>query len=97
MYQRSLKNMEAILGDEHPYVAKTHIQIARIYDNQGKHGDALAAYEKSLGIETKLYGTEHQSVKETRERISEIKALFAQTGFAFPLFFASMDILCVCV
>ena len=59
MYQKAEKVYVAVYGYVHPDVANTKYNIAFVYKNQGKLGEARQLYLECEQIYTKVYGAQH--------------------------------------
>jgi tetratricopeptide (TPR) repeat protein len=51
-----------LLGDEHPDVATSLNNLASLYDNQGRYGEAEPLYQDALAMRKRLLGDEHPTV-----------------------------------
>jgi tetratricopeptide (TPR) repeat protein len=56
-------------GHDSPDVAGTLLNIANVYNRQGKYDEALVEYEKSLDIKIQVVGHAHPAVADTKENI----------------------------
>ena len=59
MYQRALAIEEKALGPEHPDVATSLNNLAELYRDQGKYGEAEPLYQRALAIDEKALGPDH--------------------------------------
>ena len=67
LYQRSLAIWEKALGPEHPDVAQSLNNLARLYDTQGRYADAEPLCQRSLAIWETTLGPEHPAVATVLE------------------------------
>ncbi len=55
-----------LLWDEHPDVSTSLINLALIYDNQGRYDEAESLYLQALEMRRKLLGDEHPYTQGTQ-------------------------------
>ena len=72
MYQTAQDCALALHGPEHLNVAKTHNNMANVYQRQGKYEQALEAYSKSLDIKIKVAGQDSPDVASTYSNIGSV-------------------------
>lgn len=77
LYKRALENVEKALGPDHPHVAASLNNLAELYSNQGRYGDAEPLYQRSLAILVKAFGPDHPHVAATMKNHA---ALLRETG-----------------
>jgi tetratricopeptide (TPR) repeat protein len=62
LYKRALAIQEKALGPEHPNVATSLNNLARLNDEQGRYEQAELLYKRALAIQEKVLGPEHSDV-----------------------------------
>ncbi len=72
LYQRSLRILEKMLGEEHPNVAASLNNLAMLHHDQGGYDQALPLYERSLRIWEKALGEEHPNVATSLENFARL-------------------------
>lgn len=73
------------LGDEHPDVAQSLNNLALLYDNQGRYGDAEPLYLQDIAEQ--LLGEEHPNTQKIRNNfIASVKKANAITQTHIPHF-----------
>ena len=90
--ERELAIREKILGKEHPDVATSLNDLARLYQEQGSYEKAEPLFVRSLAIREKVLGKEHPDVATS---LINLAALYQQEGSyqkAEPLFVRSLAI-----
>jgi tetratricopeptide (TPR) repeat protein len=60
--ERALSIRERALGPEHPEVATSLNELARLYQNQGRYAEAESPLERALSIRERALGPEHPEV-----------------------------------
>ena len=75
--QAALRIWEKTLGPEHPYVAQSLINLAGLYDTQGKFAEAEPLYKQALAIVEKALGPNHPNVATVCENMAD---LYSQIG-----------------
>lgn len=68
--QRSLEIRETALDPDHPSVARSLHQLAGVYVQWKKYGNAEQLYKQALGISENAYGAEHASVARELESLA---------------------------
>ncbi|HRH68517.1 MAG TPA: tetratricopeptide repeat protein [Flavobacteriales bacterium] len=66
---------DGLVPEEHSSMAGMHGVRGAILKSMGEHEAALEAYERCLGIFTKLYGATHGSIADVRLAMARIKAV----------------------
>jgi len=92
LHQRALTIREQLLGPEHPQVADSLHELARLYYQQGKYTQAEPLLQRSLHMREKLLGPEHCDVADS---LNELALLYYQRGLytqAEPLFQRALQI-----
>ena len=81
-YARSLEyNEKALaielqaLGPDHPSLAITYSNMARVYKKQGGYARSLEYNEKALAIFLPALGPEHKNVLQVQATIAKLRAL----------------------
>uniref|UniRef100_A0A669DTL9 Nephrocystin-3 n=1 Tax=Oreochromis niloticus TaxID=8128 RepID=A0A669DTL9_ORENI len=84
--QRSLEIRETALDPDHPSVARSLHQLAGVYVQWKKYGNAEQLYKQALEISENAYGAEHASVARELESLNNLDTtkilLFALTSAA---------------
>lgn len=68
--QRSLEIRETALDPDHPSVACSLHQLAAVYVQWKKYGNAEQLYKQALEISENAYGAEHASVARELESLA---------------------------
>lgn len=68
--QRSLEIRETALDPDHPSVAHSLHQLAGVYVQWKKYGNAEQLYKQALEISENAYGAEHASVARELESLA---------------------------
>lgn len=68
--QRSLEIRETALDPDHPSVARSLHQLAGVYVQWKKYGNAEQLYKQALEISENAYGGEHASVARELESLT---------------------------
>lgn len=68
--QRSLEIRETALDPDHPSVARSLHQLAGVYVQWKKYGNAEQLYKQALEINENAYGAEHASVARELESLA---------------------------
>jgi len=77
LYEKSLRIIERVLGEEHPDTAKSYGDLACMYAGQGEYKKAEGLYEKSLRIIEKVFGEGHPN---TARGYSNLAYVYASQG-----------------
>ena len=62
-----------LLGEEHPSVARSINNLAKLYYSQGKYEKARPLYEEALVIAEKVLGENHPHTKKIRENYQDLQ------------------------
>jgi tetratricopeptide (TPR) repeat protein len=62
LYEKSLKIVENISGENHPSTATNYNNLGSLYQDMKKYDKALPLYEKSLEIRENILGINHPDV-----------------------------------
>jgi tetratricopeptide (TPR) repeat protein len=68
---------EKRLGPDHPSVATSLNNLAEVYRNQGRYGDADPLYRRSLAILERAFGRDHPLVAST---LNNLGVLYDRQG-----------------
>jgi CHAT domain-containing protein len=90
--ERALAIREKVLGKEHPDVAQSLNNLARLYKDQGSYQKAEPLYLRSLAIREKVLGKEHPDVATSLNNLASL--YYAQGSYkkAEPLLVRSLAI-----
>jgi tetratricopeptide (TPR) repeat protein len=72
LQKRDLAISEKILGEEHPLTATSLNNLALLYWNQGRYGEAEPLLKRALAIREKVLGSEHPYTIGTRKSLEEL-------------------------
>ncbi len=75
LFQRALTIYENALGSEHPYVATTLDNLARLYKTQGRYAEAEPLYKRALAIHEQTLGPDHPDVAVSLKKLAVIYKL----------------------
>ncbi|GMH54520.1 hypothetical protein TrST_g12175, partial [Triparma strigata] len=67
-YERALKGSEKAMGKNHPYTLMTMMNIAVVYEADGKFKEAVEIYQRTLEGHVSLLGKEHEDTKDCVEK-----------------------------
>jgi tetratricopeptide (TPR) repeat protein len=56
---------EQVLGESHPAVGESLNNLALVYENQRKYGEAEELYKRALAVRKQALGTSHPAVGQT--------------------------------
>ena len=70
----------------HPRVASTLNNLAIVYKNQGRYGDAIPLYQRALAINEKALGTSHPQVAGVLGNLASAYKRQGRYGDAIPLY-----------
>ena len=73
MYRQCLAIEKKALGEDHPSVATTLWNMAKLHTQQGQIEQAKALYEENLRINRIVFGPDHQECKDTEEALSALQ------------------------
>jgi tetratricopeptide (TPR) repeat protein len=68
--QQALTVAEKTFGPNHPYMATSLNNLARLYQDQGKYAEAEPLYKRSLKIAEKALGPDHPQVATVYENLA---------------------------
>jgi hypothetical protein len=71
--KRDIAAKEAALGPNHPDVAGMVVDLADLYQSQGRYRDAEALYDRALAIRKRALGPTHPDVARTLEQLSLVQ------------------------
>jgi tetratricopeptide (TPR) repeat protein len=71
-YQRNLEMSKNTYGDEHHETATSLNHLAYVYDDQGKHDEAIDLYQKAIEIDKKTIGIEHPEHAKHLDNIGQV-------------------------
>ena len=73
LYQQAAALFVEVLGHDHMATIKTcrgeavsYMNVANVYDSQGKYEEALDKHQKSLDIKIKVAGHDHKEVADSK-------------------------------
>ncbi|WP_375495654.1 tetratricopeptide repeat protein [uncultured Nostoc sp.] len=75
LYSRSLTIRKQQLGSNHPYVAQSLNNIAKLRHIQGRYVDAEILYRQSLNIYEQKLGVAHQITQRVQKNLEELLAI----------------------
>ena len=70
LYEKCLDIAKKTIGEEHPNVALTEMNIGNLLRQQGDHENALFHLQKALDIQTRCLGTGHVAVANTKNNMA---------------------------
>jgi tetratricopeptide (TPR) repeat protein len=77
---RAIAIDEKVLGPEHPGLATDLNNLALLYQDQGKYGEAEPLFRRSLGIFEKVLGKGHHSTETVRANYAALQEEMKQKG-----------------
>ena len=77
---RAMTIDEKVLGPEHPGLSIDLNNLALLYQNQGKYGEAEPLYRRSLGILEKVLGKGHHTTEIVRANYASFQEEMKQKG-----------------
>ena len=80
LYSQSLKIKEQQLGKDHPSIASSLVNLALLYQSQGKYNQAEALYERALEIIEASLGKEHSTAKTIQDGLKRLRDLKVDTA-----------------
>jgi tetratricopeptide (TPR) repeat protein len=90
--QRALAILEKARGPDHPDVANSLNNLARLYSAQGRYFDAELFHKRSLAILEKAFGPDHPDVAASLNNLAEVYHAQGRYADAEPLFKRSLTI-----
>ena len=91
--ERSLAIREKVLGKEHPDVAQSLNNLARLYLEMGNYSRAEPLFQRSLAIREKVLSKEHPDVATSLNNLALLYRRQGNYSQAEPLFQRSLAIL----
>ena len=85
MHRQALEIREKLLGNEHPDVATSLNNLARVLGEQGKLAEAEAMQRKALAMRKKLLGDEHPDVAISLDYLADALQIQSELTKAEPL------------
>jgi tetratricopeptide (TPR) repeat protein len=67
LYKRSLSLREQRLGENHPSVANSLNNLAKLYESQGKYAEAEPLYVRAIAIYRERLGENHPHTQTATE------------------------------
>jgi CHAT domain-containing protein/Tfp pilus assembly protein PilF len=92
LFRRSLAIREKALGPDHPDVAQSLNNLARLYREQGRYADAEPLYKRSLAIYEKALGPDHPDVATSLNNLATLYRNQGRYADAEPLYKRSLAI-----
>ena len=90
LYKRALAIKEKDLGPEHPLVAASLNNLAKLFKAQGRHAEAEPLHMRALTIREKVLGPEHPSVATNLNNLAELYRDQGRYAEAEPLYSRSL-------
>ena len=90
--QEVLSILEAALGETHPTVAISLLNLAELYKQQGKYTTALPLLERALSIQEASFGANHPTVATGLNNLAELYVARGQYANALPLLTRALSI-----
>ncbi len=72
LHLRALEGRERELGVGHPALARSHLRLGNLLDDQDQQTAALVHFEKALAIQLAFYGSGHPAIAETYTRLGTL-------------------------
>ena len=76
---------EQALGPDHPAVARSLENLGSLYSDRGRHGDAVALYQRAITILERAHGPDYADIARELNNIAEIYCKQGRYGEAEPL------------
>ena len=92
LFKRSLAIREKALGPNHPDVATSLNNLARLYQDQGRYADAEPLYQAIAGHPEKSLGPDHPDVATSLNNLAELYQDQGRYADAEPLYKRSLAI-----
>jgi tetratricopeptide (TPR) repeat protein len=86
LYRRALAIREKTLEPEHPDVATSVNNLARLYATQGQYAKAEPLYQRTLAIREKVLGPDHPAVATSLNGLARLYNTQGQYAKAEPLY-----------
>jgi tetratricopeptide (TPR) repeat protein len=88
----ALRIREGALGPDHPDVAISLSDLARLYQERGRYAEAAPLFARSLRIREKALGSDHPYVASSLNNLARLYRCQAQYAHAEPLFRRALEI-----
>ena len=75
-----LGTLERVLGPDHPNTLTSRNNLAAAYRHQGRHLDALRAFEEGASSAERLFGPAHQVTRQIVANRDAARRLIAEGG-----------------
>ncbi|MCE2665183.1 MAG: tetratricopeptide repeat protein [Microcystis sp. 53602_E8] len=72
LYLQALELRKRLLGENHPYVANSLNNLAKLYYFQGKYEEAEPLYLQALAIAEQALGENHPTTVKIRENLESL-------------------------
>jgi tetratricopeptide (TPR) repeat protein len=82
----ALSIRERMLGPDHPDVATSLNNLAKLYNAQGRYADAEALYRRALAMREKALGPDHPDVATSLNNLAELYNAQGRYADAEPLY-----------
>ncbi len=92
LYLRALGIEEKALGKNHPEVATALVNLASLYQTQGKYAKAESLYLRALGIYEKALGKNHPHVATTLFNLASLYQAQGKVAKAKSLYLRALEI-----
>jgi tetratricopeptide (TPR) repeat protein len=92
LYKRALGIWEQALGETHPQVAGPLNNLADLYTERGKYGEAERLYKRALGIWEQTLGPEHPNVAYPLSGLANLYYVQGKYGEAERLYKRALEI-----
>ncbi|CAN0556165.1 unnamed protein product [Ectocarpus sp. 12 AP-2014] len=73
LFKGSLSIFEKIYGPDHPEVATSLHNRARVLESQGKHNEAIPLLERACSIRRTRMGEHHQYTTDTQTGLERVR------------------------
>ncbi|MDB9426523.1 tetratricopeptide repeat protein, partial [Microcystis aeruginosa CS-564/01] len=73
LYLEALELFKRLLGDNHPSVARSLNNLARLYNSQGRYTEAEPLYLEALAIAEQALGENHPNTVKIRENLQRLR------------------------
>lgn len=93
LFKRALAIREKVLGPEHPDTARSLIDLAGLYERQGRYGDAELLYKRALAIREKVLGPLHPDTASSLINFGNLYKLQGKDWEANTLIKQSQDVI----
>ena len=72
IYKKSIIMLREALGEDNDETILNQMDLARVYDREGKFQEAIILHEKVLSVRERRLGTEHLLVAETLQDLAQL-------------------------